>query len=139
MADWNSSLTLGTIIPGLGTTLKNAKQEVYDALLLEENAKNSLLSQLNTKIAQLNAARSQALTLLNDITGNLDSTGVNKLILGPAGGGYNALVSEISAAGNKPITAASGYYAGTLMLVSAPDLAQAIALSAKLQKIFSIQ
>lgn len=139
MGAWDSTGTLGSLVPGLSQTLKDTKQTVADSYNAEQSAKNKIVAQANTKLALVQAALSQANQIIANITANLDSTGVSKLYLGPAGGGYSALSTEISAATNKPLLTGSGYYAGILLLVSAPDLTQVISLQKKLDAIFNIQ
>lgn len=139
MAKWDDTFTLGTMVPGLSNTLKIAQQEIAAAKSLEQQAQQKLLSQFSTKIAELNNAIATAQRLFNDITNNLDSTGVNILHIGPRGGGYNALSTEIGIATNKPMTLTSGFFAASILLVSAPDLTQTASLYAKLQKLFTLQ
>lgn len=139
MGVWDTSLTLGSLIPGLSNTLKDAKQLVRDANMLEKNAKTALQSSINNAINTLDTAISQATYLIDNITDNLDSSGVSRLDLGVSDGGYNALINEISNASNKPLTPLNGFYAGSLLLVTAPDFTQAITLKNKLLSIFTIQ
>lgn len=139
MAIWDNPVTLENLIPGLGHTLKDLKNEIIQAKNLERRAQNNIITQLQSKVSMLNAAVQAAQLVVNDITGNLDDTGVHKLIVGPQGGGYNALSAEINAAVNKPILQSSGYYTGVLLLSTAPDAVQANAIKLKMLKIFNIQ
>ena len=137
--NWDNTLTLATLVPGMSTTLKNAKQEIAEAKALEQSAQQKLQSQIQNKLTQLNSVINDAQRLFNDISNNLDSTGIHVLNIQPNTGGYAGLISDLSLATNKPMPNNSGFYAGTLLLVSAPDITQTAAFYSKLQKLFSLQ
>ena len=136
---WDSTYTLGTLVPGLSTTLKNLQSEVKDAKKLEQEAQQKLTNQIQTKLNQLTAAINDAQRIFNDITNNLDSTGVSLMNIKPNTGGYNGLISDLSLATNKPLLTNSGFYAGSILLVTAPDITQTASFYTKLQKLFTIQ
>lgn len=137
--DWDNTFTLKTLIPALGTTLTNLQKEVADAKRLEQAAQNKLVSQVQAKLSQLTTAINAAQKLYNDLSNNLDTTGVHRMMINPNSGGYNGLITDLSVATNKPFPATAGFYAGYVVLVTAPDITQCSSFYSKLQKLFTLQ
>lgn len=137
--NWDNTKTLGSLVPGLSTTLKTAQQEIAAAKALEQAAQQKLTTQIQTKLNELNNVINQAQRLFNDITNNLDSTGVHFMDILPNTGGYNGLITDLSIATNKPMPATTGYYAGAIIIVSGPDLTQTASFFSKMQKLFTLQ
>jgi hypothetical protein len=139
MATWDDTFSLKTLVPGLSESLASLTTETKAALDVERRAKNELMNSLNTKVNDLQNLINQAQTLINNIAANLDDTGVHVLDIPAGTGGFNSLINTISGSTNKPMTPSSGFYAGKLLIVTAPDVVQVGGYYNKLQRVFTIK
>jgi hypothetical protein len=110
MSDTWNSLTLGSIFPGPSATINSLKGQA-DTLFARYNG---VLSQMSAKVAALESMQNESTSLASALT----QAGFYRLNLAPGAGGWAD--RAISAVGAPPNT---GYSAGILIVVQAPDLA----------------